>query len=735
MTRIYVVEDSPSQAAVMRHLLLQAGYEVAVFENGRAALDALNGQPDLILSDIAMPVMDGLALCEAVKRSPAWRHIPVILVTASNKFEELVNGLNALADGYLNKPYNPSVLIQTVSTLLQRKAAGAIRPAQTSTTLPVTQGGKTYPLVADRARVFDFFSIALQNSSVQAQELEEREKKLKETNVQLARHIELLSASEERFRSLIAAVPDIVYKLDSHGNFTFLNDAITRLGYDPAELIGQHFSTLVHPEDVPNASAELVLPRLSGSAAPHAPKLFNERRTKERMTVGLRVRLITKTHASVFGELCPIGSALVHVEVNSMGLYGETGQAERKFIGTVGVIRDITERLLFEEELNQAKEMAETASRAKSEFLSSMSHELRTPLNAIMGFSQLLDSPEAPLDDNQKQCLQYIVDGGKHLLRLIDDILDLAKIESGGNTLDIHSTDPAPLLKFALEASEKLARPRQVAVVAELPERLPNVMVDATRFRQVMLNLLSNAIKYNRPEGEVRLTAETRDGRLRVSVSDTGHGIPVERMPELFQPFNRLGFASSGIEGTGIGLVITKRLVESMGGEIGVDSDVGIGSTFWTEFPVDPTPELDIEDAEEMLPRDFIASLDPGRPVSILYVEDNAINALLMQRSLARVPGLVLHIRESGEEGIDFAHNHRPDLILMDVRLPGISGVDAVRILKSMPETRDIPVIAVTADAMVHDIRNARDAGFHAYLTKPIDLDTLYERLREALPA
>lgn len=735
VTKIFVVEDSPSQAAVMRHLLVQAGYAVQVFGNGRAAFDALTEQPDLILSDIAMPVMDGLALCEAVKRSPAWRHVPVILVTASNKFDELVNGLNALADGYLNKPYNPSVLIQTVANLLQRKAEGAIRPAQTSTALTVTQGGKTYPLVADRARVFDFFSIALLNSSVQAQELEEREKRLKETNVQLARHIELLSASEERFRSLIAAVPDIVYKLDSQGNFTFLNDAIARLGYDPAELVGQHFSALVHPEDVPNASAEHVLPMLSGSAIQHTPKLFNERRTKERMTVGLRVRLVTKSLASVFGELCTIGSALVHVEVNSMGLYGETAQAERKFIGTVGVIRDITERLLFEEELNQAKEIAETASRAKSEFLSSMSHELRTPLNAIMGFSQLLDAPDASLDDNQKECLQYIVDGGKHLLSLIDDILDLAKIESGSTTIAVYPTDPTPLLKFALEASERIARPRKVPITANLGDPLPAVLIDATRFRQVLLNLLSNAIKYNRADGEVRITTGVRDGRLRICVSDCGEGIPLERMPELFQPFNRLGFASSGIEGTGIGLVITKRLVESMGGEIGVNSETGVGSTFWVEFRIAADNDATQQDKATHAPGDPVPPPHPGREVSILYVEDNHVNAQLMRRSLARIPGVALHICENAETGIEFAHRHRPDLILMDVRLPGISGVEAVGILKTMPETRDIPVIAVTADAMLHDIRNARNAGFHAYLTKPIDLDALYERLRDALPA
>ena len=735
MKKIFVVEDSPSQAAVMRHLLTEVGHDVRTFANGQEALEALCANPDLVVSDINMPVMDGLALCRTIKSSPDYQHIPVILVTASNKFDELVSGLNALADGYLNKPYNPTVLLQTVSSLLQRQEQGMILPPRASTTLPVNQNGKAYQLVADRARLFDFFSIALQNSSVQAQELEEREKKLKEANLSLARNIELLTASEERFRSLVAAIPDIVYKLDSEGNFTFLNDSITRLGYEPGELVGQHFSVLIHPDDAAIANAAQVLPTLPKNLPSPSPKLFNERRSKDRMTIGLRVRLVTKSRTPVSAEVCTIGTSLLHVEVNSMGLYGETKNCERKFIGTVGVIRDISERLLFEEELKQARELAESASRAKSEFLSSMSHELRTPLNAILGFSQLLDSPYTPLDANQKECLQYVIDGGNYLLRLIDDILDLAKIESGSDMLDIRSIDPAPQIKFALESSEKLATAKQIRIRQEATGKLPNVLVDATRFRQVLLNLLSNAIKYNRSQGEVIVACSQDDGRLRISVTDTGHGIEAERLSELFQPFNRLGQENSAVEGTGIGLVITKRLIESMGGSIGVRSEAGVGSTFWVELAIDglaagATQHDEIATADRSgIPSGF------ARPVHVLYVEDNNVNALLMQRVLGQLDNLVLHVRTSAESGIAFAHQHHPDLILMDIRLPGISGVEAVRILKSIPETCRIPVIAVTADAMVHDIAQAQEAGFAAYVTKPFDLDELYHRLREAIPA
>jgi len=720
---------------LLRHLLVESGYTVHVFGHGREALAAMHLQPDLILSDIDMPVMDGLALCRAIKSNPDYRDTALVLVTAIDRMDELLGGLNALADGYMIKPYNPQTMLETVASLLRKKADRSLPPPRAAEPTRVTVGERSFSLVADRERLFQFFAIAFLNSSIQARELEERSRQLKEANQALSRNVELLSASEERFRSLIEAVPDIVYKIDPDGNLSFVNDAIEQLGYSPAELLGKHFSVLIHPEDVDDVSAQTVIGRLPRGEPAAPPKLFDERRTKERMTVGLRVRLLARNNTIKHGEIHALGAQVVHVEVNSMGMYGVSARTDRKYIGSVGVIRDITDHMQFEQQLRQAKEIADAANRAKSDFLSAMSHELRTPLNAILGFSQLLDVPEHPLNDEQREMLQHIRDSGTHLLQLIGDVLDLSRIEAEDDGMRMVSAAPAPLLMATLGMVSKLAEARRLTLRNEFDATAPHLLIDPTRFRQVLLNLLSNAVKYNRPGGSVTLRSERRGARLRILVTDTGPGIPEERLAELFQPFNRLGMGARDIEGTGIGLVITRRLVERMGGEIGVDSVEGQGSTFWVEFLFDntPLPLIEEEDVAESTMAEPAPALD--QHLRVLYVEDNAMNAALMKQIMARVANVSLHVVETGEAGIHHASEHRPDLILMDIRLPGIDGVEATRILKSMPETRAIPVVAVTAEAMLHDTRRAGDAGFAAYLTKPINIEDIHRILREAVPA
>ncbi len=736
MATLFVVEDSPSQAGLLRHLLVESGYEVHVFGNGRDALDAMALRPDLILSDIDMPVMDGLALCRAVKNHPDYQNTALVLVTAINRIDELVGGLNAMADGYMIKPYNPQTMLETVATLLRKKADNTLPKVTAAAPTLVTLGERSFSLQADRERIFQFFGIAFLNSSIQAKELDERGRQLKEANQALSRNVELLSASEERFRSLIEAVPDIVYKIDIDGNFSFINDAIEQLGYAPSDLIGQHFSTLIYPEDVIEVSADSVIARLPSGEPAEPPKLFDERRTKDRMTVGLRVRLIARNKTIKHGEVHAISSQVVHVEVNSMGMYGVSARKDRKYIGSVGVIRDVTERMHAEKQLQQAKEMADAANRAKSEFLSAMSHELRTPLNAILGFSQLLDAPEHPLTEDQREMLQHIRHSGGHLLQLIGDVLDLSRIEAGADGLKITSTAPGPLLASTLNMVNKLTEAQHLDIRSEFDPATPHLLIDPTRFRQIMLNLLSNAVKYNRPGGRIMVRSERRGTHLRILVSDTGIGIPADRLGELFQPFHRLGAAAREIEGTGIGLVITRRLIERMGGSIGVESTYGEGSTFWVDFLLDTTPLPLLEEEKDEVPAAAVgAAPDLSQPLRVLYVEDNALNAALMKRIMERVANVALHVVETGEAGIHHAAEHRPDLILMDIRLPGIDGVEATRVLKSMTETRHIPVVAVTAEAMLHDTRRAGEAGFAAYLTKPINIEDIHRILRETVAA
>ncbi|MBZ9559956.1 MULTISPECIES: GAF domain-containing protein [unclassified Modicisalibacter] len=387
----------------------------------------------------------------------------------------------------------------------------------------------------------------------------------------------------------------------------------------------------------------------------------------------------------------------------------------------INLYRQFSERDRIERDIAQARDLAESASRAKSEFLSAMSHELRTPLNAILGFAQLLASGRRdPLSARQQRQIAQIRSSGEHLLTLINDILDLARIEAGHMTLSLEPVCLAAVCREAMETLEPLARDADIALQAPALQGPTLVRADATRLKQVLLNLLSNAIKYNRPQGRVALAIEVHADTVRLSVEDTGSGVDAERLDELFEPFNRLGAESSAIEGTGIGLALTRQLVERMHGRIGVNSEPGRGSRFWFEL------ERAIDDApaatdEACTP----APLTATPPRRVLYIEDNPANQRLMEDLFDEFEGLSLYCAPTAELGIDLAASLRPDLILMDIHLPGMNGHAACKALASRQTTRDIPVIALSANAMATDIHHGMAAGFRVYLTKPVEIDAL----------
>ncbi len=406
------------------------------------------------------------------------------------------------------------------------------------------------------------------------------------------------------------------------------------------------------------------------------------------------------------------------------------------FIGTDNTARKRIEADLDQKhtELEDARAVAEKANKAKSEFLSNMSHELRTPLNAVLGFAQLMETATPLPSPTQKMSIDQILKGGWYLLHLINEILDLALIESGKLTMAQESID----LSEAFRDHQLVIMP--MAVTHNIAVRFPDgmqqryVTADKTRIKQVMINLLSNAIKYNRPDGVVTVSCEAvSEQRMRVSVSDTGHGLAPEMVQQLFQPFNRLGQESGDTDGTGIGLVVTKQLVELMGGVIGVQSEVGVGSTFWFELPLSAesvTPANVTSDAVAMVPPLNTAKITQH---TLLYVEDNPANLALVETLIERRNDLKLLTATDGNSGIQMARDHLPDLILMDINLPGISGLEAMKLLQANPKTAHIPIIAVSANAVLHDIEQALKAGFVRYLTKPIRINEFMDALDVSL--
>ncbi len=415
---------------------------------------------------------------------------------------------------------------------------------------------------------------------------------------------------------------------------------------------------------------------------------------------------------------------------------------DRKLEGVFAAARDVTERKRLDQaleeqnvELKRARAAAEKANLAKSDFLSSMSHELRSPLNAILGFAQLINSDSPPPTPAQTESIDQILHAGWYLLELINEILDLAQIESGRLAL---SQEPTSLTEVMFECRamiEPQGQKRGIGMTFPQFDLPCFVEADRTRLKQVLINLLSNAIKYNQANGTVVVDVDRVKGapeRVRVSVKDSGAGLPPDMLMQLFQPFNRLGQERSAEEGTGIGLVMSKRLVELMGGEIGVESTVGFGSVFWFELNAATAPRLAVDRAGPAAnPQEAVPHGAPQR--TLLYVEDNPANLKLIEQLIARRPDMHLLTARDGDLGIQLARGHQPEVILMDINLPGISGIEALKILREDPATAHIPIVALSANAMPRDIEKGLHAGFFRYLTKPIKVNEFMHTLDEAL--
>jgi PAS domain S-box-containing protein len=497
---------------------------------------------------------------------------------------------------------------------------------------------------------------------------------------------EKLRWTEEGFRLMVESVTDCaIVMLDSGGGVVSWNSGAERIkGYRADEIVGQHFSRFYPARDIEGG-----VPRKHLDAAAQG-RVESE---------GWRVR---KDGSQFWANvvLTPIRDP--------------AGNAR----GFAKLTRDLTERRLVEETLTAAKRAAEKANLAKSDFLSSMSHELRSPLNAILGFAQLMES-DANATASQKGSIAEILRAGWYLLELINEILDLAQVESGKLSLSNEATSLAEVILECQAMIEPQAHKAGVRMTFPRFEGDSFVLADRTRLKQVLINLLSNAVKYNQPGGTVVLECATSGpGRTRLCVKDTGAGLGPEKLAHLFEPFNRLGQGRGAVQGTGIGLVMSKRLVELMGGTIGVESTVGVGSVFWFELSSSVAPQLEEGTVETAAVTE--AQAPRGAPLhTLLYVEDNPANLKLVAQLIARRPTLRLLSALDGNMGIQLARTNQPEVILMDINLPGISGLEALKVLRGDPATAHIPVVALSANAMARDIETGLAAGFFSYLTKP----------------
>ena len=504
-----------------------------------------------------------------------------------------------------------------------------------------------------------------------------------------------LSQAEEGKLALVAAYTDNAVAItDAQDRVEWVNAAFTRMtGHTLEQAAGR-------------VMAELLRGAQSDVEALH--RMEQELRSQLKASAELRYQL--KDGRSLW------------LALETHAVLGPDGSVQHY----ISIGRDVSARRAADEALRAAHDEAERASRAKSEFLSAMSHELRTPMNAILGFAQLLHTDaQRPLAEPQRGHVRHILQAGTHLLALIDDVLDLARVEAGKQPILLEPVALGPLVHECLELVRPLAEARRIALDGRAAvDTSAWVGADRTRLKQVLLNLLSNAIKYNREGGQVRLDCGAEADEVWLSIADTGLGFGQEQRERLFTAFDRLGAEDGPIPGAGIGLALTKRMLELMSGRIDAHSEVGVGSIFRVclrrdaEPQVPPPPRLQAGAAPE-LP---VAAETTRR---VLYIEDNPVNATLMEAVLQRVPGVSLTCATLPEVGLELARAQPPDLVLLDIQLPGIDGFEVLRRLRASPATEAIPVVAVSANAMPSDIERAHEAGFDDYVTKPIDFERL----------
>jgi PAS domain S-box-containing protein len=679
-------DDSPLAIAAenrrVEAVLKTGALQNAIFNSANFSSIATDEQGVIQLFNVGAERMLGYLAAEVVDRiTPADISDPAEVVARAKALSLELGTL--ITPGFEALVFKASRGIEDIYQLTYVRKDGSRLPAVVSVTA----------LRDDDGKIIGYLLIGTDNTA--RKEIEEEQKRLDQR----------LRDQQFYTRSLIESHIDALMATNPHGFITDVNKEMEALtGCTRDELIGAPFKDFFTDPERAEAGIRKVLREHKVSNYELTARARDGRET------------VVSFNATTFHD------------------------RERRLQGVFAAARDMTEQKRSDRDLKHmnvgladATAAAEKANLAKTDFLSSMSHELRSPLNAILGFAQLMENSDPRPGKIEAARIAQILQAGWYLLKLINEILDLAGIESGQVSLSWEAVSIAEIMYESRAMMELQATQRGITMVFPTFDAPLWVTADRTRLKQIVINLLSNAIKYNSVNGSVVVTcAATGPGRIRIGVTDTGAGLTAYKISQLFQPFNRLGEEMGAVSGTGIGLVVTKRLVELMHGSLGVESVVGAGSTFWCELAAGEAPEV-LDFAETPFPAASELVADDAPFHTLLCVEDNPANLELVRQLVARIGGIKLLAAITGAKGIELARSARPAAILMDINLPDMTGMAALKVLQADLATAAIPVIALSANAMPQDIIRGIETGFFRYLTKPINVGNFNETLKLTL--
>lgn len=763
--KVLLVDDDIDSLNYYAASLTSAGMEVKMLSTPTKGLEELTRfKPDIMVLDVYMPECSGPELAQVIRQDDAWALMPIMFLSVESDLKAQLAAMDLGGDDFLMKPVEANHLIAAITARVKRARRtnrlhndlqDALRESKFHTItmdkhviVCTTDASGKINEVNDKFcdisgysrkeligannhllnsgfhsnKFYDEMWSAISSGEVWSGIFCNRNKKGKnywtestlvpflDNNgkpykfVSASTDITSLVEIKQRFSFAIEGAGDGIWDWNiPTGEVLFSKNYEGMLGFEKGELepTVEIWSSIVHPDDIERVQKHLQ-DYLNGVSNIYSVEMRLRCKNKSYLWILARGTVVTRSN-------------------------------EGEAIRMIGIHSDISSRKKMEQNLIAARQDADNANKAKSEFLASMSHELRTPLNAILGFGQLLKMDNrSPLNQSQTESVDEILNGGKHLLGLINEVLDLSKIESGNIDLSIEKVLISDVLSQSLQMILPLAKQRCIEIklykhdmeieLSQLLQQVEAVQADIVRLKQVLLNLLSNAVKYNCENGCITVSyTRSNDNQIRINVSDTGKGLSSAQQAQLFRPFCRLGAEQTEIEGAGIGLVITKSIIELMGGKIGVESHVGKGSTFWIELPDN------VEEAEQKEDVIEITNIEQPKETSkksVLYIEDNPANLRLVTQLMLRHNINLLTAAEP-LKGLELASKHMPDLILLDINLPGINGFEVLQHLQNNDILKNIPVVAVSANAMPNDIEKGIEAGFDEYITKPIDINKL----------